>query len=217
MRLLASATAALALIGSPLVTHALGVTDAQGDFLATFAGSHASTDLDVVSANVFYNAGTDAFTLTATMDGNVGSTATGVYVWGVNRGGGTATFGASLGLDKVLFDRVILVRADGTGNVGNTLLPTGAVTVSGKTITAVVSAGLLPGNGFANKLDYGWNLWPRDLAFAASGVGAISDFAPNNATFTATAVPEPATAMLSMLGIAGLLAWRRVSRTREVA
>lgn len=208
MRFLVSTSAALALLGLPLASHALvGITDTQGDFLATFAGSSASTDLDVLSATVTYNGGTDLFTLTATLDGNIGSTATGLYVWGVNRGAGTAGF-ASIGINGVRFDRVILLRPDGTGSVaGAGALPTGSVTISGKTITATVSGSLLPSTGFANKVDYTWNLWPRDTAFA--GTAAISDFAPNNANFTATPVPEPGTAVLTMLGLAGLLAWRR--------
>ena len=208
MRFLVSTSAALALLGLPLASHALvGITDTQGDFIATFAGSSASTDLDVLSATVTYNGGTDLFTLTATLDGNIGSTATGLYVWGVNRGAGTAGF-AGIGINGVRFDRVILLRPDGTGTVaGAGALPIGSVTISGKTITATVSGSLLPSTGFANKIDYTWNLWPRDTAFA--GTAAISDFAPNNANFTATPVPEPSTAALGMLGLAGLLAWRR--------
>lgn len=211
MRLLASTVAALAL-ASPLASHALdGITDPQGDFLGSFAGSIDSADLDVVAATVLYNAGTDTFFLKATLDGDVGSTATGVYVWGVNRGAGTAGFGASLGLDGVRFDRVILVRPDGTGAVAGANLATGAVIISGKTITAAVSGSLLPSTGFANKLDYTFNLWPRDLAFASAGVGAISDFAPNNANFTATitTVPEPASAALLLGGLGLVAACRR--------
>ena len=207
MRLLASLSAAT-LLALPLASHALdGITDRPGDFLATFAGSSASTDLDVLSASVFYNAGTDIFTLTATMSGAVGSTATGLYVWGVNRGAGVAGFAAN-GINGVRFDRVILLRPDGTGTVaGAGALPGGSVMLSGNTITATVSGSLLPSTGFANKLDYTWNLWPRDSAFA--GFSAISDFAPDNANFTATPVPEPSTAVQSMLGLGGLVAWRR--------
>jgi MYXO-CTERM domain-containing protein len=202
------ALVALALSTLPLASHALdGITDPKGDFLATFAGSSASTDLDVLSASVFYNPSTDLFTLTATMDGLVGTTSTGFYVWGVNRGAGTAGF-ASLGLNGVRFDRVIILRPDGTGTIpGVGALPGGSITISGKTITGVVSGSLLASTGFANKLDYTFNLWPRDGAFA--GNAAISDFAPNNANFTATAVPEPSTALLGAVGLAGLLAWRR--------
>ena len=202
------ALVALALSTLPLASHALdGITDPKGDFLATFAGSSASTDLDVLSASVFYNPSTDLFTLTATMDGAIGTTATGFYVWGVNRGAGTAGF-ASLGLNGVRFDRVILLRPDGTGTIpGVGALPSGSITISGNTITGVVSGSLLTSTGFANKLDYTFNLWPRDGAF--TGNAAISDFAPNNANFTATAVPEPSTALLGAVGLAGLIAWRR--------
>lgn len=208
MRLLASTVAALAL-GLPLASHALdGITDPQGDFLATFGGTSAATDLDVLAATVLYNAGTDTFTLKATLDGNVGSTATGLYVWGVNRGAGTAGFANNLGLNGVRFDRVILLNPNGTGTVaGAGALPAGSVIVSGQTITATVSGALLPSTGFANKLDYTFNLWPRDTAF--TGIAAISDFAPNNANFTATPVPEPASAALLLGGLGLVAAYRR--------
>lgn len=209
MRLLTSLSAAT-LLALPLASHALdGITDRPGDFLATFAGSSASTDLDVLSASVFYNVGTDLFTLTATMSGSIGSTATGLYVWGVNRGAGTAGFAAN-GISGVRFDRVILLRPDGTGTVaGAGALPGGSVTLSGNTITATVSGSLLPSTGFTNKLDYTWNLWPRDSAFA--GFSAIADFAPDNANFTATPVPEPASAamLLGGLGLVAFLGRRR--------
>lgn len=210
MRLPVTTLLAAALLGLPLASHALdGITDPQGDFLATFAGSSSSHDLDVLSASVFYNPGTDVFTLTATLDGAPGSTAAGFYVWGVNRGAGTAGF-ASLGVNGVRFDRVVILRPNGTGSVGGAgNLPAGSVTISGNVITGTVSGSLLPSTGF-NKLDYTFNLWPRDGAFA--GNAAISDFAPNNANFTATPVPEPTSAAL-LLGGLGLVAF--LSRRRR--
>ena len=203
-----------AMAASPELSHALsGITDNANDFLGTFAGSSSSADLDVISATVLYDAGTDLFKLTGTMSGAIGSTATGFYVWGVNRGAGTAGFAAN-GIDGVRFDRVVILRPDGSGSIGGgPALPSGSVTISGNTITGVVSGSLLPSTGF-NKLDYTWNLWPRDGAF--SGFAAIADFAPDNANFTSTAgvVPEPETyaLMLAGLGIVGWSARRRSSR-----
>ena len=177
-----------------------GITDNAGDFLATFAGSASSTDLDVIDATVFYDAGADLFKLVSTMSGAIGSTSTGLYVWGVNRGAGTAGFAAS-GIDGVRFDRVVLLRPDGSGTVGGVgdLAP-GSVQISGNTITGIVSGSMLESTGFGNKLDYTWNLWPRDIAF--TGFAAISDFAPDNANFTSTPglVPEPETYALLLQG-----------------
>ncbi len=182
-----------------------GITDRPGDFLATFAGSTTAFDLDVIAATVTYNSATDIFTFASTQSGAVGLTATGLYVWGVNRGAGTAGFAVN-GLPGVLFDRVVLLRPDGTGSVSGTNLPAGSVLISGNTITASVSGSLLPSTGYA-KGAYTFNLWPRDGGLAA-GFTQISDFAPDNANFTATVVPEPASVVLMSLGLAGLL-WRR--------
>lgn len=205
--------AAAALTAMPLASHAAipGITDPVGDFLPTFAGGASDADLDVVNATVLYDAGRDLFRLTATMAGPIGSDAGHFYVWGVNRGAGaiSADF-ASHGIDGVRFDRVVLVRSDGTGTVAGTALAAGAVTKSGSTISAVVPGSLLASTGF-KKLDYTWNLWPRDGDYV--GFAQISDFAPDNASFSSTvgAVPEPASIamLLAGLGAVAFIAGRR--------
>jgi hypothetical protein len=203
--ILSSRFLGLALLAAlPLSSHAFtGITDRPGDFLSTFAGRAASADLDVISASAFYNAGTDQFTIVGTMNGAIGLTPTGLYVWGVNRGAGTAGFAAN-GIDGVRFDRVIILRPDGTGTVaGAGNLPAGSVTITGNTITGVISGSLLPSTGFANKIDYTWNLWPRDGGLAA-GFTQIADFAPDNANFTTSPVPEPATTAMLLAGLAAI-------------
>lgn len=207
----AAALAALPLAGNAAIP---GITDPAGDFLPTFAGLASDADLDVVSATVLYDAGRDLFRLTATMAGAIGNDASHFYVWGVNRGAGVVSPDfASHGIDGVRFDRVVLVRSDGTGVVtgsGGGALTAGAVTKSGHTISAVVPGALLASTGFG-KIDYTWNLWPRDGAY--TGFAAISDFAPDNASFSSTAgvVPEPASVamLLAGLGAVGFITSRR--------
>ncbi len=195
---------AAALIASPHLALAAGIVDASGDFLPSFAGLATSTDLDVLSASVTYNTVSNTFILSSTMSGPIGTTPKGFYVWGVNRGAGTAGFAAN-GITGVLFDRVVLLRPDGSGAIGGgAALPPGSVTISGNTITGTLSGALLPSTGFA-LTDYTWNLWPRDGAF--TGFAAISDFAPDNSNFPTAAVPEPATLALMLAGL-GALAWR---------
>lgn len=153
------------------------VTDARGDFLATYVGAQ-NPDVDVLRAEAEYDGA--SYTFTSTSAGPLGTTAGALYVWGVNRGEGTARF-ANIA-PGVLFDAVVILRADGTGSVRDlmtnvaTNLEAGAVTVNGAEISGRVPAALLPPRGF-DASEFTVNLWPR------VGVGndnQISDFAPDN-------------------------------------
>jgi hypothetical protein len=191
-----------------------GVVDAVGDYVAGFGGSTAG-DLDVLSASVVYRPTAHLFTLEGTMAANIGSSAGGFYVYGVDRGQGTARFAAN-GITGVLFDMVVIINADGSGRVNDLVggLPAfvfgaGFAHISGPSFSLDLDDSHLPSRGFASAA-YTWNLWPRD-GTQPTGFRQISDFAPDNSNF-ATTVPEPASLALAALGMAALLGVRRRAR-----
>jgi len=194
------------LAASVLPASATQIVDPANDFLASFTGTR-NLDLDVLTAEVFYD-GTN-FRFTSTENGAIGTTANALFVWGVNRGSNAAPFGAFR--PGVLFDAVVILRPDGTGTVLDTTnavppanLAAGSVTISGNSISGLVPATLLASLGFTPE-QYQVNLWPR------TGLGdnaLIADFAPDNSDAAVTVTPEPSTLLtlgsaLSLLVLAG--------------
>lgn len=202
-------TSALALLAATLAVAAPAsaqlIADPAGDFLPTYVGPK-NGDMDVLGANVFFDG--SSFRFVSRSAGNIGTTAGALFVWGIDRGQGTARF-ASLGLTGVLFDAVVVINPDlGTITVNDLIngtsaaAPVGSVGFAGANLTGTISAALLPtlAGGFA-PARYTANLWPR----VGAGNSAISDFAPDNSNLAVAVVPEPGTAAL-LLPAAGLLA-----------
>lgn len=172
------------------------VTDATGDFLPTFTGPH-NGDLDLTRIEGTFDGAT--FRLDATTAAPIGTTSTGLYVWGFNRGRGTAGF-AQIGASGVLFDSVVIVNP-GAGTVTvrdlvtgqGTVLPASAIRVAGNQISVEIPANLLTPQGL-NQANFLVNLWPRS---SAGGDGTIPDFAPDNENARLTlAFPTPVEASI---------------------
>lgn len=203
-----AALAALAVVVGTASTARAAITDAAGDFLATYTGPQAG-DLDLLGVDAVL--GASGVDFRAVLNGDVGTTPGAFVAFGVNRGAGTAGL-FQLNDPKIgahaLHDAVVLLRPNQTGTVvligANgaltfTNLAPGAITVSGDAIAGVVPLSLLPTTGFATT-DYTYVAWTR------SGPGSnalVADFAPGSTTFSAT-VPEPAAWGLMILGFAAV-------------
>ncbi len=175
--------------------------DPAGDFIPTYTGPR-NGDLDVLQANVQYDG--QNFRFGTTLNGPIGLTPTGLYVWGFDRGAGTARFGAVA--SGVTFDSVVVFTAGGAGRIVDltngqqTVLDPANIHISGSTLTAEFPTSLLPSQGFSTDA-FTWNLWPRS---GSGGIEVISDFAPDNSNLRVQAVPEPGTLALLLGGGAAL-------------
>lgn len=197
------------IIGSPAI--AATVSDPVGDFSPSFTGT-PSPDLDVTSLSVSLNSSATTFSLGAVLAGDINAALPGFYVIGVNTGAGATKPFAGIGEPNVTFDQVIIVQKNGTATLGANSLTT---LLSGNQFIVSVPVSLLPSTG-AMPADYGFNIWPR-FGATVTGNAQISDFAPNNALLTASAVPEPATWGLMLLGFAAIGASMRFRRKNPTA
>lgn len=190
-----------AFVAITVTSFAFALDDPANDFISTYTGPQAG-DVDVLSASVGFD-GTD-YIFNATMNGTVGTTTGALYVWGFNRGQGTARFSPGIpGTEDILFDSVVLMRPDTTMTVnrivggGSTNFGLGSVVINGASISARVAATELPSLGFS--LDkYTWNLWPR---VGTGNNNQISDFAPDHTNAAVDVVPEPGSLLVLSLGL----------------
>lgn len=202
---------------------ALAVVDGQNDWLSTYTGTQDAS-LDFVEAHAAM--GPNMLHLTATTHGAPGALPGSIYVFGIDRGAGTArlTLGMpAVGPDK-LFDALAVMIPNGTLRVVTFLTmgpPTisvlpGAVSLDGNSISAVVPLSLLPSTGYAFA-DYRYMLWSR-LRVNPQADGPndeIADFAPDIGTFTAD-VPEPDAWVLLIAGFGTIgVSIRRRSGSRR--
>ena len=191
------------------------VPDPVGDFLPSYNGPDTG-EFDVTSFTALFDPSADLFRLSATLAGAIDPETDGYYIIGVNTGAGAIAPFASIGQPNVTFDRVIVVGGEGEAFIGGTDL---AFEITGNSFLVWVPLSLLPSTG-ADPLDYGFNLWPRTEIETPGNLEHISDFAPNNALLKATAVPEPATWLMMLLGfgVAGTsLRFRRAHPVQQQA
>ncbi|MDB5497372.1 MAG: hypothetical protein JWP28_1403 [Phenylobacterium sp.] len=197
MKSILAGASALAAILATTPAFATTVTTSTG-FLPTYVGPQ-NGDVDIASATAFIQGGN--LVLSATAKAPIGTTAGAIYVWGVNTEGAAAPAPFTIdGFDKVFFNDTVVV---------NPAAPAAGVTISGDTITDVVAISSLK-NVTVSPEQFGISLWP----VVGSGFTAFSEFVPGNFTFTA--VPEPGSWALMIVGFAGLGAALR-SRRRPVA
>lgn len=213
---------ALAGIVGGAIAFVVGTNVAQAAaFLSTYAGPKSNA-LKLENIGVTFN-GND-FDLSSTSEAAISSAPTGsLYVWGINRGAGTARFDMGTASStnpligsNVLFDAVLLITPSGTAkiNLFNGLapevVPTSDITIKGRKIDAIIPDTFLPSTGFS-PYNYGFDLWPR------SGAGQNDQIAQFFGTVNAvnpldvkpTDVPEPASWAVLATGLALLVAVRR--------
>jgi hypothetical protein len=183
--------AALCVAGFAAQTPALPFLDASNDLLPTYAGAK-DADLDVVQADVVIDPQAQTITFSGTTRGNIDTRSPKLYVFGIDRGRGTAgrdlIFQGAIGGEPkigshVLWDSAAALTAGGLAfffdalNPGLVPLPDVHVGINGNQITATLPLALFVSQGFRLK-EYTFNLWPRSELSLVNTV--VSDFAPDN-------------------------------------
>ena len=188
----------LVIAGLAAAANAFAVTDASGDFLPSFTGARNAA-LDIVSADVAFDAAHGTFVLHATTASPIAPASNAAYVFGFDLGGTPKTPFAAIGEPGVAFTSTVTLHSNGTGAVGSTGVSTRVI---GDDLWAIVPAALLPTSGIADA-DVTWALWSIDASVA--GLARNADFAPDG-NLRVSAVPEPAPFALMGAGL-GLFAF----------
>lgn len=210
-RHIATITAA-ALFAFPALLPADLIIDPPGDFLPSYTGPQ-NGDLDVLQAEVFFDG--SSFLFTSTSNAAIGTTPGGVFVWGIDRGAGFATFPDVA--PGVTFDSVVIIVPGGNSfaqaldTMAITPISAADVSISGAFVSARVPVSALPSLGAAPEA-YTVNLWPRSELLLIDPV--IADFAPDNSNAAVSLIPEPGTSML-LAGALAALALRSRSHRRS--
>jgi hypothetical protein len=144
-------------------------------------------ELDAVRATGKLTPDGAAFVFTGTNAGRI-SKAPAVYVWGIDRSPNPPPSPFE-GRPGVTFDAVVIVSLDAslapTAQVKDLASgatpprPAGSATISGRMVSVVVPASLLPSTGLAPS-QYRFNYWPEDGGPPTSS--SIASFAPENTT-----------------------------------
>ncbi|MFN2461380.1 MAG: hypothetical protein ABR591_11930 [Candidatus Velthaea sp.] len=167
--------------------------------------------LDAIQATGEFSTSNQMISLEAKMAGPIVDGNDNIYVWGINRGGGTNTFPDE---PNVLFNAVVVVHVGPTGAIiapaVNLLsagppvaqsLPTANVFIKNQKVQMLVPAALLPTTGLSPS-SYTWNLWPR-VGLGGLPSAQIQDFIPDNASSAAASAAAATTGDAAIVARSG--------------
>jgi hypothetical protein len=164
------------------------IADPVGDFLPGYTGPR-DPGFDVVAHEVVYLPDQGRLVFSGRMDGPIAPTQAlgGLYIFGVDRGLGTARFAGRMPVigPNVLWDSVVRVNPDGTGLFNNvvagvvTPLSPGDVTINGNEFTASVPVSVMLPMATRPPEQWTYNLWPRNSAVIGNNA-AVPDLAPDD-------------------------------------